>query len=87
MKKCSLYCLFEVFFVFERLRMQKNLYLWSRQHVTAKTVSSLKIEQNIYLLRRVTLKSVDFSVKPLTFDFTLLCDRKDVNFTQITAQN
>ena len=67
--------------------MEKNLYLWSRQHVTAKTVSSLLIEQNIYLLQRVTLKSVDFSVKPIKFDFPLLCDRKDVNFTQITAQN
>ena len=66
--------------------MQKNLYLWSCQHVTTTTVSSLKIEQNIDLLQRVTL-SVDFSVKPLQFDFTLLCDRKDVNFTQITAQN
>ena len=65
--------------------MQKSLYLWSHQHVTGKTVISLKIQQNIDLLQRVTLKSVDFRVKPLNFDFT--CDRKDVNFTQITAQN
>ena len=32
------------------------------QHVTAKTVMSLKIRQNIDLLQRVTLKSVDFRV-------------------------
>ena len=70
----------EVCFVYEILRtMQKSLYLWSRQHVTAKTVMSLKIQQNIDLLHYVTLKSVDFRAKPL--------NRKDVNFTQITAQN
>ena len=47
--------------------MQKSLYLLSRQHVTAKTVISLKIEQNIDLSQRVTLKYVDFRVKPLKF--------------------
>ena len=49
--------------------MQKNLYLLSRQHVTAKTVISLKIQQNIDLSQRVTLKYVDFRVKPLKFLF------------------
>ena len=43
--------------------------------------------KDIDLLQRVTLKSVDFRVKPLQFDFMLTCDRKDVNYTQITAQN
>ena len=57
----------EVFFVYEILRMQKRLYLWSHQHMTRKTVISLKIQQNIDLLQRVTLKSVDFRVKPLQF--------------------
>ena len=51
------------------LRMQKSLYLWSHQQVTEKTVISLKIQQNIDLLQRVTLKSVDFRVKPLQFQF------------------
>ena len=51
----------EVCFVYEILRtMQKSLYLWSRQHVTARTVISLKIQQNIDLLQHVTLKSVVF---------------------------
>ena len=64
----ALYVFFaEVFFVYEILRMQKSLYLWSHQHVTGKTVISLKIQQNIDLLQRVTLKSVDFRVKPLQF--------------------
>ena len=57
----------EVFFVYEILRMQKSLYLWSHQHVTGKTVISLNIQQNIDLLQRVTLKSVDFRVKPSQF--------------------
>ena len=57
----------EVFFVYEILHMQKSLYLWSHQHVTGKTVISLKIQQYIDLLQRVTLKSVDFGVKPLQF--------------------
>ena len=57
----------EVFFVYEILNMQKSLYLWSHQHVTGKTVISLKIQQNIDLLQHVTLKSVDFRVKPLQF--------------------
>ena len=46
----------EVCFVYEILRMQKGLYLWSHQHVTAKTVMSLKIRQNIDLLQCVTSK-------------------------------
>ena len=37
--------------------MQKSLYLWSHQHVTGKMVISLKIQQNIDLLQRVTLKT------------------------------
>ena len=61
-------CFFaEVFFVCEILRMQKSLYLWSHQHVTGKNVISLIIQQNIDLLQRVTLKSVDFRVKPSQF--------------------
>ena len=98
-KQCSVSFFAEVFFVYEILRMQKSLYLWSHKHVTGKTVISLKIQQNI-VLQRVTLESVDFRVKPLqfwfhvnvrpqrryNFDFTLTCDRKDVNFTQITTQ-
>ena len=47
--------------------MQKSLYLLSRQHLTAKRVISLKIQQNIDLLQRVTLKNVDFRVEPLKF--------------------
>ena len=65
---------------------KKNLYLLSRQHVTAKTAISLKFQQHIDLSQRVTLKNVDFSLKPIKFDFTLKCDRKDVNFAQITAK-
>ena len=43
-KQCSA-CFFpEVCFLFKILRMQKNLYLLSCQHVTAKTVISLKIQ-------------------------------------------
>ena len=34
-------------------------------HVTAKTVISLQIQQIIDLSQRVTLKSVDFRLKPL----------------------
>ena len=64
-KQCSVCFFAEVFFVYEILRMQKSLYLWSHQHVTGKTVISLKIQQNIDLLQRVTLKSVDVRVKPL----------------------
>ena len=65
-KQCSV-CVFpEICFVFEILRMQKNLYLLSRQRVTAKTVISLKIQQNIDLSQRVTLKNVEFRFsKPL----------------------
>ena len=41
---------------FLRYYVCKSLYLLSRQHVTAKTVISLKIPQNIDLLQRATLK-------------------------------
>ena len=68
-KQCSVCFFAEVFFVYEILRMQKSLYLWCHQHVTGKTVISLKIQQNIDLLQRVTLKSVDFRVKPFQFWF------------------
>ena len=64
---CSVCFFAEVFFVYEILHMQKSLYLWSHQHVTGKTVISLIIQQNIDFLQRVTLKSVDFRVKPLQF--------------------
>ena len=47
--------------------MQKTLYMLLRQHVTAKTVISLQIEQIIDLSQRVTLKNVDFRLKPLKF--------------------
>ena len=57
--------------------MQKKLYLLSRQHVTVKMVISLKIQQIIDLLQRVTFKDVDFM---------LMCDHKDVNFTQYTTE-
>ena len=60
-KQCSVCFLAEVCFVFKILRnYAKILYLLSRQHVPAKTVISLKIQQNIDLLH-VTLKNVDFS--------------------------
>ena len=59
-KECSVCFLAEVCLVFEVLRMQKTCILWSRQHVTAKTVISLKIKQNIDLLQRATLKSIHF---------------------------
>ena len=68
-KQCSVCFLAEVFFVYEILRMRKSLYLWSHQHVTGKTVTSLILQQNIALLQCVTLKSVDFRVKPLQFWF------------------
>ena len=41
---------------FSRYHVCKNLYLLSRQHMTAKTVISLKILRNIDLLQRATLK-------------------------------
>ena len=66
-KQCSVCFIAEVFFIYEILCMQKSLYLWSHQHVIGKTVISLKIQQNIDLLQRVTLKSVNFRVKPLQF--------------------
>ena len=47
---------------FEWYCMQKSLYLWSQQYVTGKTVISLKIQQNIDLLQRVTLKSVNVTL-------------------------
>ena len=53
----------KVCLVFKILRMQKNLYLLSRQHVTAKTAISLKIQENIDLSQRVTLKKCWFKVK------------------------
>ena len=37
-KQCSVGFFPEVFFVYEILRMQKSLYLWSHQHVTGKMV-------------------------------------------------
>ena len=62
--------------------MQKNLYLLSRQRVTAKTVISLKIQQNIDLSQRVTLKNVEFRFsKPLNFDLTLRHDSEHFCFT------
>ena len=68
-KQCSA-CFFpEVCIVFEILRMQKTLYLLWCQHVTAKTVISLEIQQIIDLSQRVTLKNVDFRLKPLKFWF------------------
>ena len=66
---------------------KKTLYLLSRQHVTANTVISLKIQENVDLSQRVTLKNVDLRLKPLKFDFMVTCDRKDINFTQITAKS
>ena len=48
-KECSVCFLAEVCLVFEILCMQKTCILWSRQHVTAKTVISIKIKQNIDL--------------------------------------
>ena len=51
-----------------------------------KTVISLKIQQTIDLSQRVSLKNIDFRLKTLKLDFTLTCDRKDDNFTQITAK-
>ena len=47
----------------------KHLYLLSRQHVTANSVISLKIQQNIDLSQRVSLKNVDFRLKPLKLGF------------------
>ena len=47
----------------------KHLYLLSRQHVTANSVISLKIQQNIDLSPRVSLKNVDFRLKPLKLGF------------------
>ena len=41
--------------LFSRYYVCKNLYLLSLQHVTAKMVISLKIQQNIDLLQRATL--------------------------------
>ena len=36
-KQCSVCFFAEVFFVYEILRMQKSLYLWSHQHMTVKS--------------------------------------------------
>ena len=57
------------FLPFRNITYAKNLYLLSRQHVTPKTVISLKIQQNIDLSQRVSLKNVDFRLKPLKFWF------------------
>ena len=46
-KECSVCFLAEVCLVFDILHMQKTCILWSRQHISAKTVISLKIKQNI----------------------------------------
>ena len=63
-KQCSVCFLPEVCFVFEILHnYAKNLYLLSCQHVTAKTVISLKIQQTINLLQHVTLKKRWFQAK------------------------
>ena len=43
--------------------MQKNLYLLTRQHVTTKTVISLKILQIIDLSQHVTLRTVPTKYK------------------------
>ena len=54
---------------FRDIMYAKNLYLLSCQHMTTKMVISLKIQQNIDLLQRVSLKNVDFRLKPLKFGF------------------
>ena len=59
-KECSVCFLAEVCLVFEILCKPKSCILWSRKHVTAKMVISLKIKQNIDLLQCATLKSVHF---------------------------
>ena len=45
----------------------KKTCLLSRQYVTAKTVISLKIQQNIDLSQCASLKNVDFRLKLLRF--------------------
>ena len=40
--------------------MQKLVFVMSRQHVTAKTVISLKIPQDSDLLQCATLENADF---------------------------
>ena len=62
-KECFVCFLAEVCLVFKILCMQKTCILWLRQHVTAKTVISLKIKQNIDLLQHATLKKCSFQVK------------------------
>ena len=51
---------------------------------------SLKIQQNVDFAQSVTFKKCRFQVKNKktvkNVDFTLTRDRKDVNFTQITAK-
>ena len=66
-----MFCMFFCWslFRFRDITYAKTLYLLSRQHVTAKTVISLKIQQNIDLLQRVTSKSVDVRLKPLKLLF------------------
>ena len=62
-----MFCVFsflKLCFVFEILRMQKNLYMYllSCQHLITKMVISLKIQQNIDLFQCVTFKNVDFRI-------------------------
>ena len=63
LKHITLYFFLAVLlFVFEILRMQKNLCFLSRQQMTPKRVISLKIQQNIDLSQRAALTkfNVDF---------------------------
>ena len=49
-----------VCFSFSRYYVRKKLLFVVRQHVTTKTVISLKIQQNIDLSQRAALTNVDF---------------------------
>ena len=66
-----MFCMFSCWSLlcFRNIMYAKNLYLLSSQHVTVKTVISLKIQQNIDLLQRVSFKIVDFRLKLLKFWF------------------
>ena len=80
-------CIFPlVYSSFSRYYVCKNLSLLSRQHVTVKTVISLKIPQNIDPLQRATLKKCWFQVKTVK-DFTQISLKlqANVNFTQCTS--
>ena len=80
-------CIFSlVCSLFSRYYICKNLYLLSRQCVTAQTVISLKMQQNIDLLQRATLRKCWFQVKTVK----ILISRKHataktLNFPQITC--